>query len=404
MGKSNQYRNLIQSEKNRIFIEKAKQVYGDNRFDYSKTNYIDMHTKICVTCPKHGDFYVLPQNFLRGHACKKCTQERLTSNTEDFIEKVRKVHGDKYDYSKVEYKGNNEKVCVICPKHGEFWIRPRNLLSGQGCRACGFESMREKQAITNEKFIEATKKCHTVDYDYSKVNYKGSDTPVCIICPKHGEFWMTPHQFLRGSNCPMCSSKHKRTTEEFIELAKDTHGGKYDYSNVEYVNNQTPVTIICPKHGEFQQLPVVHLQGCGCPKCGATFCNTEIGVLEKLKEVFPGLEYQKKFEFLKVKNVPQRIDFYLPDRKIAIEYQGRQHFQPVGIFGGDDAYEKTKERDIRKYKLCIEHGIKMYYISFENIYTNTKDLIEGIKKQPIVINEQQLRKIIKETIIKYLND
>ena len=60
---------------------------------------------------------------------------RLTK--EEFIEKARQVHGDKYDYSKVEYKNNKTKICIVCPIHGEFWQRPNDHLNGRGCDKCG---------------------------------------------------------------------------------------------------------------------------------------------------------------------------------------------------------------------------------------------------------------------------
>ena len=123
-----------------------------------------------------------------------------------------------------------------------------------------------------ERFIQRANAIHNNKYDYSKVNYKDCNTKVCIICPEHGEFWQTPKQHLKGYGCKKCasalsSSKRSSTKEDFIERAKLVHGDKYDYSKVEYVNNSTPVCIICPTHGEFYQSPKSHLNGSGCPKC-----------------------------------------------------------------------------------------------------------------------------------------
>ena len=103
---------------------------------------------------------------------------------EEFIEKARKVHGDEYDYSKVEYKNNKTKVCIICPKHGEFWQKPNShLSSGQGCPKCGGTCK-----IETEEWVKRAKKIHGDKYDYSLVNYKNYITKVKILCPKHGEF------------------------------------------------------------------------------------------------------------------------------------------------------------------------------------------------------------------------
>ena len=119
--------------------------------------------------------------------------------------------------------------------------------------------------MTKEKFIEKAKAIHGDRYDYSKVEYSNNRTKVCIICPVHGEFWQTPHTHLQGCGCPACYGTKKRTKEEFVEEARKIHGDRYDYSRVEYINNKTPVCIICPEHGEFWQKPENHLvakQGC----------------------------------------------------------------------------------------------------------------------------------------------
>ena len=184
---------------------------------------------------------------------------------EEFIASAREVHGDKYDYSKVEYVCALTKVCIICPEHGDFWQEANSHLRGQGCPKCKYE----KQSSSTEEFIQKAHKVHGDKYDYSKVEYDGYKTKVCIICPKHGEFWQTPNSHLNGNGCPKCKGeKQTCTTDEFIAKAKKIHGDKYDYSKVEYVNNHTKVCIICPEHGEFWQIPSSHLQGKGCPKCG----------------------------------------------------------------------------------------------------------------------------------------
>jgi hypothetical protein len=176
---------------------------------------------------------------------------------EEFIERAKKVHGDKYDYSRVLYNGMHDKICIICPIHGEFWQTPANHLSGKGCPECGSISRWDtKGRITTEEFIKKAIKIHGDKYDYSKVNYIDAHTKVCIICPIHGEFWQTPNNHLTKYGCKKCAmdalnSNKPRSTEEFIKIAKKLHGNKYDYSKVEYKNCKTKVCIICPKHGEF---------------------------------------------------------------------------------------------------------------------------------------------------------
>lgn len=158
------------------------------KYDYSKTVYEGSLKKVCITCPKHGDFWQIAEGHLRGAGCPQCHTLSKRSNRDVFVSKCCEVYGDLYDYSKVEYVHNKEKVCVICPKHGEFWVTPNNHLRGSRCPAC-YGTPRK----TTEQFIKEAKKIHGNKYDYSKVKYDGTDVKVCIVCPEHGEFWQTPY-------------------------------------------------------------------------------------------------------------------------------------------------------------------------------------------------------------------
>ena len=187
------------------FIAKAQEIHG-NKYDYSKTEYSNSRTKVCIICPDHGEFWQTPTLHLQGNGCPKCSgKNKLT--TEEFIEKARKVHGDKYDYSKVDYKNNHTKVCIICPDHGEFWQTPSNHLKKQGCPKCGFTIRNEKNTMTTEEFIAKAREVHGSKYDYSKSEYQNCNVKVCIICPEHGEFWQLPSSHLSGRGCPKCINR-----------------------------------------------------------------------------------------------------------------------------------------------------------------------------------------------------
>ena len=218
-----------------------------------------------------------------------------------FIKKANEKHGDKYDYSKVKYDGAHTKVCIICPEHGEFWQTPNEHKKGCGCPTCGVENRSEKQTSTKEVFIKKARKVHGNKYDYSKVDYVNNHTKVCIICPKHGEFEQSPNGHLKGSGCPNCSFKDtgdrcRSSLDEFIKKARKLHGNKYDYSNVNYVNNRTKVCIVCPDHGEFWQPPNDHLRGRSCPKCNLS--HLERSVMNYLDEKKITYDYQKHFKWL----------------------------------------------------------------------------------------------------------
>ena len=253
------------------FIDKARKIHG-NKYNYSKVNYINNRTRVCIICPKHGEFWQLPSVHLNGGGCKECRKEKLSHKfsftTEEFIKKVKEIHGDKYDYSKVRYINSNTNVCIICPIHGETWQRPANHLRSCGCLACGNDNSSQKRTKNTEEFIEDAIKVHGDKYDYSKVEYSHNQEKVCIICPTHGEFWITPNHHLQGHGCSNClKDENKLTLEQFVERAIEIHGDKYDYSKVEYTDLRTKVCIICPIHGEFWQTPSGHLEGHGCPKC-----------------------------------------------------------------------------------------------------------------------------------------
>ena len=238
-----------------------------DKYDYSKVHYINNKTKVCITCPEHGEFWQMPANHTKGYGCSKCGGTKKLT-TEEFIVKANKVHENKYDYSNVEYINNHTKVCIVCPEHGEFWQSPGSHLLGNGCPICGIKTASKKRKKTAEAFIEQAKVLHNNKYDYSNVEYINNHTKVCIVCPEHGEFWQTPNCHLNGQGCPNCCKNKQITTEGFIKKAREVHGDKYDYSKVNYVNNRTKVCIICPEHGEFWQTPDRHMRGQGCFNCG----------------------------------------------------------------------------------------------------------------------------------------
>lgn len=272
--------------------------------------------------------------------------------TEEFIEKARKIHGDKYDYSKVNYVNSATKVCIICPKHGEFWQVPSSHLRGVGCHFCGHRS------LTDEEFIIEARKVHGDKYDYSKIGLKDKSGRRCIICPEHGEFWQKRTDHIeKHKGCLKCSGCNKMTTEEFIEKAQKVHGNKYDYSKVNYESAHKKVCIICPIHGEFWQEPDNHLRW-GCKKCRVS--SLEKIIREFLTDLNIHFEEQKGFDWLRYKK-EMKLDFYIPNKNIAIECQGEQHFESFRFEKDSSRLELRKERDKKKAELCKENGVQIIY-------------------------------------------
>ena len=378
-----------------IFIEKATKKHN-GKYDYSKVNFESPEKEVCIICPKHGEFWQKPANHLRGYGCKKCqyekASEKLSSTTEEFIKKAKKIYGDKYTYDKVQYKKSNIDVCITCPEHGDFFVTPNDFLDGHACKKCAAFSRSKKLSSNTEEFIKKAKLIHGDKYDYSKTEYSGNDIAVCIICPEHGEFFQTPHSHLKGRGCKKCGidrrvKRQALTLEEFIEKARKKHGDKYDYSLIkEYKRGKQKVPIICKKHGVFYQRAEDHLFGHGCSKC--TMSKMEEEIMDMLK--LNGYEFVYREKGL---SGISEIDIYIPGIKVGIECQGKQHFEPVD-FNGEGLTKATEnhisqvERDKKKKIECERRGIRLLYFSdiemdfpYE-VYTNKEKLLEEIKNGP----------------------
>ena len=426
------------------FIKRAREKHGD-KYDYSKTKYNNQKSSVKIICPRHGGFEQLPDVHIKGTGCPKCGRElsdsKRFSNTEEFIIKSRKIHGDEYDYGQTKYETVRQPVTISCTIHGNFQQTPVSHLNGAGCPECAIQKIKDSQRFTTNDFIRMSKDIHGDYYDYSNVDYVNTETKVPIVCPVHGVFLMTPkHHINREQGCPECGKikigdTFRSNTLDFIKKSREEHGDKYDYSFVDYKKNNLPVKIVCPIHGEFEQLPQYHLVGSGCPDCGKesvlqarTYDNDDF--IRKSKETH-GEKYdyslvnytvstdnvsiicpkhgvfsqqagshmrgagcpscQESRGELYVSNILQDVnidflrqhkfndckgdkgkkycrrlpfDFYLPQYNAMIEYDGRQHFEPIKKFGGLEGFNKLKRNDQIKNLYCEKNNIKMIRIPY----------------------------------------
>lgn len=250
--------------------------------------------------------------------------------TEQFILDAKKVHGDKYDYSKTKYVRSNIKVIITCPAHGDFEQTPNNHLKGTQCPICGN--------------IQRT-------------------------------------------------NSNRQTTEYFINRARQVHENKYDYSKVEYINTHSKVAIIChstnefgEEHGIFWQRPHDHIDGkCGCPKCKN---KGQHRLYDQLCSIFPNEEIRYE---VNDKLVPwlegQRFDIYFSKYNIAVEYNGPQHYMPIEQFGGQEGFENTQARDKLKRLKCQKNDCTLIEIRYKYSQQQFKQLIDNINN---VINQKEL--------------
>lgn len=372
-----------------------------------------------------------------------------------FIEKAKNRHGDKYDYSKVEYINSTTKVCIICKEHGEFWQTPQGHARGQGCPKCANIKRGDTFRSDGDTFVKRATVLHDGKYIYDKDSYINAMTKVPILCLKHGTFWMTPMNHLLGQGCPKCNGRGLNT-EEIIELFKEKHGDSYDYSKVVFTKMHEKVCIICKEHGEFWQTPSKHLLGQGCPKCsdikkakGRTLTTNDFieksSKIHNNKYVYDKTEYKGTYDSLtitcpihgdftqrandhlnghgcpicgnnmslaekeiedyvksfgiktetKVRGIlsnNKEIDILIPELNIGIEYDGLKWHS--------DEF-KDKNYHLNKTEECKKLGIRLVHI-FEDEWMNKKEIIKSIIRNIICKTENKI--YARKCIIQNVND
>jgi hypothetical protein len=213
--------NIMKKLTTKEFIKRAKEIHG-NKYDYSKVEYGNAKTKVCIICPEHGEFWQNPSSHYQNkRGCSLCSNNKKLT-TKEFIKRAKEIHGNKYDYSKVEYENLHKKVCIICPEHGEFWQNPsKHIHRKHGCPNCGIINRGEKRRLNIKEFVKKSNKIHNNKYDYSKTKYINNKIDVCIICPEHGEFWQTPTNHFKGCGCPNCIKNFSIYEKEIVDFLKE---------------------------------------------------------------------------------------------------------------------------------------------------------------------------------------
>lgn len=361
------------------FINKAKSIHGD-KYDYSKVEFVNTKTKVCIICPEHGEFWQTPEKHLSGQGCPSCAKTKK-SDTTSFIEKAKAVHGDRYNYSKVVYVNNKTKVCIICPDHGEFWQDPHNHLKGKGCPLCGKQKVIDEHPtrLGLDEFIRRAKEIHGDKYDYSQIAaYNHGKEEVTIVCPVHGPFKQSFNVHLMGCGCPQCGrevtdSKRIKGKEHFIQRAKAIHGDKYDYSLVpEVFKLKEYIPIIChhknfngEEHGVFYQMADKHACGCGCPRCAHFESKAQNDIEAFVRSLLPDGTQIVSDDRTVLDG--QELDVYIPSQRLAIEYNG--------MIWHSEYANKNRNYHLAKLDLCSEKGVRLIQI-MEAEYLVHRDIVE----------------------------
>lgn len=299
---------------------------------------------------------------------RKLTQEQ-------FIERCKIIHPE-YNYSKIVYINSRTDITVTCETHGDFKTTPNRFIMGAkcGCPKCNPSAL--KDSLTKEIFIERCKR-YFPNYDYSKVIYTNQYNKIEVTCDVHKHTWFSiAKDLMNGHGCPLCgressNNKQRSSLNEFIVKANEIHNNKYDYSKVLYVNSKTKVEIICPIHGSFMQSPGNHInQKQGCPKCHECYSKGELSIKNYLDSCKVVYVQQYPINYKGNQSGITKIDFYLPNHNIFIEYNGMQHYIPVDYFGGELKFQKQIHRDNFLRNYCKDNNIKLIEIRYDENVSN----------------------------------
>lgn len=408
---SNEYGNPY--DYNNLFLIENN-ILGE-RLLYSFEPFININDiRIVIPCNRCDDKKGVDckiTDHLFGKGCTNCINifnyKDKRFNTETFILLSEMIHigNNKYDYSDVDYISNNIKVKIYCNDCGSYFYQtPKKHLCGRGCPKCAINNRADNCRSNTIDFVNKAQFIHTDDfgntkYCYDKVNYITNDVKVEIYCKKcESYFWQTPNNHLYGYGCQSCwfnrvGDTKRLSTTEFISKALRVHENKYDYTLVDYINTNTPVSIICKMCSEdigkqfvFEQAPINHLAGNGCLRCRdiersyRVFCNNGDKIIK------PAIFYVLRIESLDDTRQHNRVLYKIGvTTKPKIKY--RYHSQLLHNYKYYVVYEKIYDPGNEAFliEMSIKNNISYdkFRYSGGNVFTNTgntevyvKDILE----------------------------
>lgn len=342
---------MVRKKTTQECIREFEDALGVGRWDYSEVEYVNSATKVTIVCPTHQErFQQFPQNHRRGQVgCSQCFSK--ATPVSEFVRRAKEVHGDKYDYSSVQYVNSITPVEIICRTHGSFTQAPSNHLAGrEGCKSC------LGRLIDTESFLRKAAEVwngREEKWDYSEAVYVNQGVKVKIICPMHGPFYQNPRSHIKGMvGCSGCHGMNI-STPEFVERAVQVFpDSRWNYSEVEYLNMKDKVQFICPKHGPFHQSPEKHLLGkVGCFSCQSTGSSIVEGMFTEFISSL-GVEFLPRKREL-FANPRMEVDIWIPSKKVAIEFNG--------LYWHSSKFKSSKYH-ANKYKAAKEAGIRLVQV------------------------------------------
>lgn len=375
--------------KTELFYSDMKKLH-DCKYTYDENIDVSSSTVMLkITCIHHGEFNQLSGVHKKGSGCPVCKKEKLSRKREpkistiEWINQATKIHNGKFDYSKVDYTGVDNKVVVGCPIHGEVSMVAGNHLKGSGCYKCSSVKNGQYRKNTNDDILEKFISIHGDKYDYSKVDFKDMNSPVIIICPDHGEFEQTPSTHYHGkSGCAKCVYDERRITlDDWKSHCNYIHNGKYDYSETKLDPNSILnfIKYKCPDHGIIKQRATVHMNH-GCPFCSNLRSTQETVLYEFLKTLFPDSVSGNRSVLS-----GKELDIYIPSKKLAIEFDGLYWHSS----NSTECDYDMRKKHIYKTVECEKQGIQLIHI-FENEYIKNRELIHSMLLSKLGIFERRV--------------
>lgn len=312
---------------------------------------------------------------------------RQRSTTDAFIKKSKSVHGDTYDYSLVDYRGQKNKVKIICSTHGVFEQYPNNHTRGARCNQC-----HGAIKLTTDIFVKRAIAVHGNTYSYERADYKSANKNITITCKEHGYFNQTPSSHIgRRQGCPDCHGTKRLTNAKFIERARKIHGNEYCYKKVDYIDTYKDVTITCSIHGDFQQSPSNHLGGAGCTYCGARRKGYKLRQLEYFCEKNNGYAtlyvircYKDNESFYKIGITSKNLKYrFRSSGDLPYEYK------EVAIVEGQPDFIYNLETRLHLLLSDFSYTPKLPFGGFTECFTSIK-MIEGLIKRLSTTKQLQL--------------
>lgn len=359
----------------KIFVEKARALWGDT-YDYPENQaYLGSKEKLKIICKVHGEFLKSPNQLLKvpKSGCKRCgIERRVDASRLDGNEELAKLQELFPTYADFAFEGGTytkvtDKVSFFCPEHGKQSVRLSALKTGVGCGVCNTLKGLENRKLSLEEFLARAKAVHGDRYDYSKSVYKSTQTDIEIVCKEHGAFWQNTYHHMKGSGCPRCFFDSRSEVflpfTTFLSRAVEVHGDRYTYSDTGYTGVNSEVEIRCKEHGVFLQRGSDHLAGCNCPICAGIGSEGQRQLTDFLRGL--GVEVLENYRIGLGKH---EVDCYIPEAKLAIEYDGLKWHSTL---------HRPKTHALNKRNALESSGVSLVRI-FEDEWLLKQEVIKSL--------------------------